>query len=73
MKNLSDYTIVLIPDDNGTFVARIPAIKGCHAWGETPEQAREELNHVFAMICEEYLETGQPLPNDVELRIAHAS
>ena len=40
MKNLSDYTIVLRPDDNGTFVARIPAIKGCHAWGETPEQAR---------------------------------
>jgi transcriptional regulator of met regulon len=25
------------------------------------------------MICEEYLEAGQPLPNDVELMIAHAS
>jgi hypothetical protein len=50
MRSLSDYTIVLRPDDNGTFVARIPAIKGCHAWGETPEQAREELNNVFAMI-----------------------
>jgi predicted RNase H-like HicB family nuclease len=54
MKSLSDYTIILRPDNNGTFVARIPAIKGCHAWGETPEQAREELNNVFAMICEEY-------------------
>lgn len=73
MRSLSDYTIVLRPDDNGTFVARIPAIKGCHTWGKTPEQAREELNNVFAMICEEYLEAGQPLPNDVELMIAHAS
>ncbi|MEB3311701.1 MAG: type II toxin-antitoxin system HicB family antitoxin [Snowella sp.] len=72
MKTTNDYTIILRPDDNGTFVAHIPAIKGCHAWGETPEQAREELNHVFEMICEEYLEVGQSLPNDVELTIAHA-
>ncbi len=72
MKTMNDYTIILRPDDNGTFVAHIPAIKGCHAWGETPEQAREELSHVFEMICEEYLEVEQSLPNDVELTIAHA-
>ena len=72
MKTINDYTIVLCPDDNGTFVSHIPAIRGCHAWGETPEQAREELNHVFAMICEEYLEAKQSLPNDVELTMAHA-
>jgi predicted RNase H-like HicB family nuclease len=53
MKHLTDYTIVLRPDDNGTFVANIPDIKGCHAWGETPEQAREELKNVFEMICQE--------------------
>jgi hypothetical protein len=29
MKSLNDYTIILRPDENGTFVAYIPAIKGC--------------------------------------------
>jgi hypothetical protein len=36
---LTEYTIILRPDDNRTYVAYIPAIKGCHAWGETPEEA----------------------------------
>ena len=33
MKTLNDYTIVLRPETNGTFVAHIPAIPGCHARG----------------------------------------
>lgn len=62
MKTINNYAIVLHPDDNRTFVAHIPAIRGCHAWGETPEQAREELKNVFAMICEEFLEAKQLKP-----------
>jgi len=59
MKTLTDYKIILRPDDNGTFVAYVPAIQGCHAWGKSPEDARSELNDVFEMIREEYLEAGQ--------------
>jgi predicted RNase H-like HicB family nuclease len=73
MQTLDHYTIVLRPDTNGTFIAYVPAISGCHAWAETAQTAREELNHVFAMICEEYSEEGRSLPQDVELVVAHAS
>ncbi|MEI6329355.1 MAG: type II toxin-antitoxin system HicB family antitoxin [Pseudanabaena sp. ELA645] len=73
LESLADYTIILRPDDNGTFVAHVPAIKGCHAWGETPEQARAELNDVFEMIQQEHLEVGQNLPENVEVTIAYAS
>lgn len=50
MRSLKNDTIVLRPDDNGTSVAYIPAIVGCHAWGLTPEEAQAELVHVFEMI-----------------------
>lgn len=73
MKSLQDYTIVIRPDDNGTFVAYVPAIDGCHAWGKTSEAAKTELDYVFAMIQEEYQERGNSLPEDVELVVAHAS
>ncbi len=73
MKSLQDYKIVIRPDDNGTFVAYVPAIKGCHAWGETSTAARIELDNVFAMIQEEYQEMGLGLPDDVELIVANAS
>ena len=72
MKSLEDYTIVLRPDDNGTFIAYVPAIDGCHAWGETSQEARAELDNVFAMIQEEYHEAGDSLPKDVELFVANA-
>jgi predicted RNase H-like HicB family nuclease len=70
---IHDYTIVIRPDSNGAFVAYVPAITGCHAWGRTPEEARAELDNVFDMISEQYRSRGQPLPADVELTIARAS
>lgn len=72
MKRLHDYTIVLRPDDNGTFVAYVPAIPGCHAWGRTPDEAQAEIVNVFEMIKEEYREEGRQLPQDVDLESVHA-
>jgi predicted RNase H-like HicB family nuclease len=72
MQSLNHYTTVIRPDDNGTFVAQVPAIPGCHAWGETPEEAQQELLAVFEMIQEEYQESGRLLPENVDV-IAHTS
>jgi predicted RNase H-like HicB family nuclease len=69
MKSLKDYTIVIRPEDNNTFVAYLRAILGCHAWGKTDNEARAELVNVFEMIQEEYAEEGRILPEDVELVI----
>ncbi len=72
MRSLKNYTIVLRPDGNGGFVAYVPAISGCHAWGKTPEEAQSELSYVFEMIQDEYKEAGQELPGDVEVAVTHA-
>jgi len=50
MKSVQDYTVVSRPDDNGTFVAYIPAIPGCQVWGEKPDEVRAELVYVFQII-----------------------
>ncbi len=73
MKSLQDYTVVLRPEKNGTFVAYVPAIAGCHAWGRTPAAAQSELVHVFEMIQDEYQELGQALPENIELNVTYAS
>lgn len=59
---LNRSTMVVRPDDNGTFVAYLPAIAGCHAIGDSRAEADAELEDVFGMIVEEYAERGQPLP-----------
>jgi predicted RNase H-like HicB family nuclease len=59
-----DYKIVLCRQDDGAWVAEIPAISGCHALMSTREQALAELQNVFSMIEDEYREKGQKLPAD---------
>ena len=72
MRQLEDYIVVIRPDDNGTLVAYVPAIEGCHAWGKSVEEAQLGLGHVFEMIREEYEEEGRSLPQDVKLAVGHA-
>ena len=72
-RTIDNYTVVIRPDDNGTFVAYVPAIDGCHAWGQTADEARAALNDVFDMIAAEHAESERPLPPDVELTISRAS
>ena len=59
MKSLFDYQVVCRRDDNGSYVAYAPALRGCHAIGDSPEEAQRELNHVFDMIAEEFSERGE--------------
>ena len=59
-----DYKIVLYRQDDGSWVAEIPAISGCYALVKTREAALVELAEVFKMVAEGYREKGLPLPAD---------
>ena len=61
---LEDYKTVLYRQQDGSWVAEIPAIAGCYSLMDTREAALAELSNVFAMIQEEYREKGLALPSD---------
>jgi predicted RNase H-like HicB family nuclease len=62
--SLDAYKIVLYRQDDGAWVAEVPAISGCYALMASREEALAELGQVFAMIAEEYRERGALLPED---------
>lgn len=68
---LQDYKTVLYRQEDGSWVAEIPAIAGCYALMPTREAALAELTKVFEMIAEEYREKGLALPADTT-EIIHA-
>ncbi len=68
---LEDYKTVLYRQEDGSWVAEIPAIPGCYALMATRQEALAELTNVFEMIAEEYREKGIPLPADTT-EILHA-
>ena len=59
-----DYKVVLYRQQDGSWVAEIPAISGCYALMSTRDAALAELSTVFRMIAEEYRERGLSLPSD---------
>lgn len=60
---LEDYKTVLYRQEDGSWVAEVPAISGCYALMPTREEALQELSSVFRMLAEEYREKGIALPN----------
>ena len=59
-----DCKTVVYRQDDGSWVAEIPAIPGCYALMTSREAAWSELAKVFALIAEEYHSRGQSLPVD---------
>lgn len=49
-------------DTEDKYLAEVPALPGCRAWGDTPEEALEYLESVAAAFIESYKERGKPLP-----------
>jgi predicted RNase H-like HicB family nuclease len=66
-----DYKVVLYRQDDGSWVAEIPAVGGCYALMDTRDAALAELELVFAMIAQEHEARGVALPKDTT-EIVHA-
>ncbi len=61
---LRDYKTVLYKQEDGSWVAEVPAIPGCYALMPTREQALLELSSVFQMLADEYRDKGLAMPAD---------
>lgn len=61
---LENYKMILYRQEDGSWVAEVPAVSGCYALMGTREEALRELVKVFQMIAEEYREKGLSLPRD---------
>ena len=55
---LRDYKTVLYKQEDGSWVAEVPAIPGCYALMPTRGQALQELSSVFQMLADEYRDKG---------------
>jgi len=59
-----DYKTISYQQDDGSWVAEIPALPSCYALMNTREEALSELRLVFEMVEEEFRERGLSLPPD---------
>jgi predicted RNase H-like HicB family nuclease len=62
--SIEDYKTILYRQEDGSWVAEIPAIPGCCALMSSREEALAELGKVLGIISEEYRDKRIPLPAD---------
>ena len=57
------YAIAIFPDEeDGDYIAIVPDLKGCSAFGDTPEDALKEIEIAKEMWLEVARKYGDPIP-----------
>ncbi|MBI2910975.1 MAG: type II toxin-antitoxin system HicB family antitoxin [Chloroflexi bacterium] len=51
-------------DGRPAYHASCPALKGCHTWGHTREEALANIREAIDLYVEDLLESGEPIPVD---------
>ena len=51
-------------DGNLAYHAFCPALKGCHTWGHSPEEALANLREAAALYVDDLIEAGDAIPDD---------
>lgn len=51
-------------EENAVWRAYVPALSAAHAWGDTAQEALENLRNAVDLILEDLLEQGKPIPEE---------
>jgi predicted RNase H-like HicB family nuclease len=54
------YTVMIEPDEDG-FHAYVPALHGCHTFGDTVEKARANITEAIELHVERMLKDEEPI------------
>ena len=57
------------PDEKAIWRAYIPALPAAHAWGDTQQEALENLRNAVELILEDMLEQGEPIPEELHSHV----
>jgi len=56
-------------DDRMAYHAYCPALKGCHTWGYSYEEALKNIKEAVDLYIEDLKENGEPIPEEEALEI----
>ncbi|MFQ6119159.1 MAG: type II toxin-antitoxin system HicB family antitoxin [Methanosarcinales archaeon] len=74
MNKLNKYRfqIIIEQDEDGIYIVDCPVLKGCHSYGETLEEAIENIKEAIQCNLEYELSKGKKLPQFEILEVAIA-
>lgn len=64
------FEAVFEPDEDGGLHVYVPALKGCHSWGDTREEARKAIREAILLWLETAREHDVPIPDRETVEVA---
>lgn len=61
------YTVVMVKEPDGRYSVSVPALKGCHTWGDDLAHALRMAEEAVLAYLEGERALGKPVPPDVEV------
>jgi predicted RNase H-like HicB family nuclease len=59
------YTVVLEQEEDGGFVASVPALPGCVSQGDTRDEVFRNIREAADLYIEDCVAVGDPVPTEV--------
>ena len=56
----------MLEDGSRAYHASCPALRGCHTWGHTYEEALTNVREAVELYIEDLRQSGEPIPIDPE-------
>jgi antitoxin HicB len=69
MASQREYTIHLLPEPEGGFTVRVPALPPVVTYGLTHDEAMANAREAIEAVLDVYREEGIDIPDDIETRI----
>lgn len=58
------YRVIIEPDENNTYHGYVPALPGCHTWGDSIADTREKIRDAMTAYLSALKEDGEEIPED---------
>lgn len=60
------YKVIFEQDEDGVYIADVPALPGCHSFGDTLEEAEHNVREAITGHLEARQKVGDPIPQPDE-------
>jgi len=66
------FQVELVREDDGRWSAGVPSLPGCATWGNTKEEALQNLHDGVELYIRDIQETGGEIPKNAAVQITEA-
>ena len=67
IRQIMRFTVVLEKDEDGVYVARVPALPGCISDGHTVEEVMSNIKEAIRGFIEDMKADGETVPHDIDI------